>query len=163
MSDSNGGRMFFRGVPTEPDVIRLVNAFGVPSETDPIRYEEAARVIGSPVRSNRFRTVTTAWRKQVKAAHGVLVMARDGAFRARKPGERISFGKSKTRSSVRAAGVALDAVMGADRSRLTDVERADADKVQRVASSLRFAAQAEARRAAEVTRARKVLEATTRK
>lgn len=138
--------LFNRGIPTEPDVITLSSRFGVPSENAPISYDDVAAVLGVPVGSSRFRTVTTAWRKQLRATHGIIMSARNGEFAVRTPSSRVMLGKSKTKSGVRCFSDALDVIVNTDRARLSERECADSDKVQRIASIARSAAMAEARK-----------------
>ena len=138
--------IFGNGVPTEPDVVALTQRFGVPVEGQPIAYQEVADAIRVPVRSCRFRTVTQAWRKSLRAAHGIILAARNSEFVVRDPSSRVMLGKSKTHSGVRCFAEAIDIVVGTDRGRLTEKEKADSDKVQRVASLAQSAALAEARK-----------------
>lgn len=142
----NKSPIFLNGVPTEPDVIALTQAFGVPQEGVPISYADVAKVIHVTVVESRFKTVTSAWRKQLRINHDVILIARDGQFTVRAPSERVQLMRSKTRSGFRCFGEVLDINGGTDRARLSEHERAVADKAQRVASLGQAAALAEARR-----------------
>lgn len=139
-------KLFNRGIPTEPDVTALLNQFGVPEEGKPISYAAVADVLHVSVDASRFTTVTAAWRRSLRASHQVLLSARNGEFAVRDPGARVALGKSKTRSGVRCFTEAIDTVTNTDAARLTERERADADKVLRIASMSQSAALAEARK-----------------
>jgi hypothetical protein len=138
-------QLFNRGVPTEPDVTALINQFGVPVEGTPITYREIASVLQVSITAHRFRTVTAAWRKSLNATHGIILIAGNGQFAVRDPGARVALGKTKTKSGVRCFTAALDIIQGTDQGRLSERERADSDKVQRIASLSQAAALSAAR------------------
>jgi len=139
-------RLFFRGVPTEPDVTALNNLFGVPEEGAPISYAAVAEALRVPATGCRFKTVTNAWRKGLRATHGIIMVAGNGQFEVRDPASRVALGKTKTKSGVRCFSESVEIITGTDRARLTERERGDADKVQRIASLAQAAALAEARK-----------------
>jgi hypothetical protein len=56
---------FFGGVPWEPDVRRLLNAFGTP-KPGLITHEKIEAVIDADWRSDRYRGVVGAWRKHLR-------------------------------------------------------------------------------------------------
>lgn len=139
--------LFYRGVPTEPDVTALLNKFGVPTEDVELSHADVAAVFQVDPKSSRFKTVTAAWRKRLKDLHHVLIGSSDGAFRVLKPSERVGLAKSKSTHAVRTMAYAGEIVTSyLDRSRLTLRETEDADKVQRITAAGRMAAIAEARK-----------------
>ncbi len=135
----------FGGVPTEADVRALLDTFGVPTEGASVTYEQIARVLHQPVRSNRWKTVTNAWRKRLFEEHNLILGAADGAFTALLPGERIERGAGKLRSGMRSVRRAGAIVQRTDRARLSETETKRADHVQVVSAALMLAANASGR------------------
>ena len=65
--------MQFGGIPVEPDLRRLREAFPKIEPDQIITYEEVAAVIGLPVGPGRFRTVTGAWRRELLRTHNFVL------------------------------------------------------------------------------------------
>jgi hypothetical protein len=68
------------GKPTKPDVDALLRHYDSLQMGEILPYEDVAAVIGCPVGSNRFRTVTTAWRKRSQEAGIVIECRKSEAF-----------------------------------------------------------------------------------
>lgn len=128
--------MYFGGLPTEPDVLALLKKFGVPAEDAPIAYDDVAIVLHVDVKSTRFRSVTTAWRKRLDAEHDCLMRAFDGAFTRLNPSGRVTAGSGKFRTAKRGLVRAHGYVAGADRTRLDPVERTEADHLQMTSATM---------------------------
>lgn len=62
-----------RGVPTEADVRRLIDAIGVPKIGDEITYKAICEVIKQTYPSARWWTVTNAWRMLLLRQHNICV------------------------------------------------------------------------------------------
>lgn len=135
----------FGGLPTDVDVRMLFEAFTVPEVGTVIPYASIADILKTPARSNRFRTVVEAWRRRLAREHNVYLRASDGAYTAMTAPERVDFGGSKLRSSLRAMRRAHTVVGGTDRSQLTDVQRAAADHVLLTSATVIQAARLQAR------------------
>jgi len=70
-------KLFQGGVPTDIDVQRLSEQYGVPDEGARIAYADVAKLIGSPHGSNRYRSVLSAWRRRLlREPHNRLLKAR---------------------------------------------------------------------------------------
>jgi len=96
--------IFFGGVPTEPEVRRLREAYPDASLTPDVTipYEDAAHIIGCRASSTRFRTVTDRWRKMVEQNTGKIIGRFDGThFRTLTESEKLELGEGKLRSAVR--------------------------------------------------------------
>lgn len=138
--------LFLSGVPTEPDVNTLINAYGLtPDPAATIPYADVAALIGVTVESHRFRTVTSAWRKALRP---VRLIARDGAFRVATAKDRVGLVDTYSRRATTAVSEALDTAHHTDRSALTPRESQRIDKRTRIFSAMRFAALAEAKKSA---------------
>jgi hypothetical protein len=68
---------FFGGVPTDPDIKRLRDHFpdSQMQEGAQFPYADVEEVLGVDRKSNRFRTVTTRWRKIVEDESGFIIGA----------------------------------------------------------------------------------------
>ncbi len=75
---ATAAKVFFGGVPTEPDVKKLIGAYGSPAEGTVLPYDELSEVLQLSRRSSRFRTVITAWRKQLLKEYNLDSKARVG-------------------------------------------------------------------------------------
>lgn len=139
------GVMHFGGLPTEPDVHRLIERFAVPTEGTVIDYADIAAIIRTPVAAPRFRTVTNAWRHRLSKEHNVYLRARDQQFTALKPGERIDLSSAKLRTGMRSVRRAHTVASSTDQARLTVEERKQSDHVQRVTATMIQSARLQAR------------------
>lgn len=84
-------QLYFGGVPTEPDVKRILDKWGVPTEGQTIGYDDIEALIHTPRTAHRFRTVTHAWRSQLLRAHNVRMLCVDGVgFCAGTPEQRLN-------------------------------------------------------------------------
>lgn len=66
------------GMPTEPDVKRLIEAFPSPKIGEIITHQQIVSVIGAAPGSTRYRTVVTAWRRQLFRQHNIDTKAVPG-------------------------------------------------------------------------------------
>ncbi len=111
------GRLFFGGVPTRMDVDRLMKI-----EDDPgmsIDYEYIEGVLGVKRGSNRFRSVTNAWRKRLFREKLLMTTAEGGKFHFCTADQAHDLGRKGISKVGRSAGrlrVHVDAVNVADLS-----------------------------------------------
>ena len=56
------GQIYFGGIPTEPDIAKLREAYGTPPP-GLIPYQDIERIIGVKRNTCRFKTVVRAWRR----------------------------------------------------------------------------------------------------
>jgi hypothetical protein len=66
------------GLPTAPDVEELLKAFPELKVGDRVQYEEIEALLKIAPKSNRFKTVTSAWRKRL--AQQKIIMESDPGF-----------------------------------------------------------------------------------
>lgn len=98
------------GRPVAPDVRKLVERFGVVARGQDISHDAIEGLIGAKRDENRYRTVTTAWRKRVHAETGVYVEAVGGSgFRGSLAADQLQSGGKALKSAARklAGGVVL--------------------------------------------------------
>jgi hypothetical protein len=99
--------LFFGGVPTEPDVRALRDAFPE-AEMEPgtiIPYERVEALIGAGRKSNRWKTVTEKWRKIVENQTGRVIIGTVAGvgFKVLDNTQKVDLGYSKFSSAVRIA------------------------------------------------------------
>ena len=94
-------KLFFGGIPTEPDVLRIMAAIH-PEEGDEILHETVEDLIGCSRKSARYRTITAAWRNRMMRDHNVHIAALFGkGFTVLRPTERVEYGIKRGISGVR--------------------------------------------------------------
>lgn len=95
-------KMFFGGMPTGPDVRKLIAAFGKPTPGTEITHEEIEAVLSITRKESRYSVVTLAWRKQLLKDDSIDIGAVNGiGFRALIDSERVSNGVSGVQQGAR--------------------------------------------------------------
>lgn len=74
---TNKAKLFFGGVPTAPDVERIVKAIGIP-EPGLIPHSALEEIVGCGYRSARYRSVVSAWRTRLRKEHNIGTDAEPG-------------------------------------------------------------------------------------
>lgn len=92
---------FAHGIPTEPDVAKLIEAFSVPPAGTIIKHNDIESIIGKRT-TNRYKSVTTAWRRKLYKDHNVVMgsVATVG-YKSLLPDERADFIGKKYKTGVR--------------------------------------------------------------
>jgi hypothetical protein len=149
MTETNTGNktIFGGGIPTEPDVRKLMDAFGVPIEGALFSHESISRIIECHPKSHRYRSVTTAWRKKLEHEHNVVLIAERGyGLKAATPDDRVEHGHGKLRSGQRITRRAYRVIGTTDLSRATPANRKQAERDLSVAKAIMTAARIESRK-----------------
>ncbi|MBI5259780.1 MAG: hypothetical protein HY855_24990 [Burkholderiales bacterium] len=95
-------KVHFGGIPTDVDVRKLADAFGVPAVGCEISHEDVERALGVDRHQHRYRTVTVAWRKKLEDSHGVVIGCIPGVgFRSLDEGEQMDAGFDAIKSGAR--------------------------------------------------------------
>ncbi len=125
-------RPFFGGIPTKPDVEKLMDHFSV-QEGDVIEHENIIAVIGVEPSSNRYRNVVNAWRKALLTQKNLLLVAIPSVgYKVLTPTERVAHGVDgfvKSGRRIRKNAFLLGLVPDQE---LSGVDRAKKDHVVRV-------------------------------
>lgn len=125
--NTGSGRVYFGGVPTEPDVKKLLERFDVEDMIPgyEIKYSEVSEVIGQPKEASRWRTVTTAWRKRLENDRGIFLGCdkEKGCFYVLSEGGKVDLSGSKLQSAATAAKRAYVVLGCVDTKKLSDDER----------------------------------------
>lgn len=142
---SINGRVFSGGVPTDPEVRALRDAFPDSSLNigDVIAYEEVEKIIGSSKASNRFRAVTTRWRGMVERESGRIVIGTEAGvgFKVLDNVQKIDLGNSKLASAVRSSRRAYVLTARVEVAELSEEEKARLLTLQRRSAAIIATAQ----------------------
>ena len=134
--------LFFGGVPTAPDVKKLDEAIGLPSEGMLIQYEKLESIIGCGRDASRYATVVHAWRKRLWNEHNLLLIAVEGeGLKVANPAERVETAAKKAKHGKRAIMVASVIALRTEPERLTAPQRETRAWLADVPSRLRLAEQ----------------------
>lgn len=113
------------GMPTAPDVTRLMETFPVSemAEGDVIKHSAIASALRISKSSTRYRSVVSAWRKKLRIEHNIDVAAETGiGYRVLSDSERVSHGLRDYRSSTRKLVRAADRIARANPEKLSEPE-----------------------------------------
>ena len=126
--------LFRNGVPTAPDVKKLLETFPVQSmqEGQILTYNDVAQAIGVHVRSSRFKTVTAAWRKTLEQTTSIVLktLAGQGYMVANDRSKLdMAVGKYSTATKMMAKAVVITTKI--DTAKLDSSERETMTKLQK--------------------------------
>lgn len=112
---------FMRGVPTDLDVRRLEERFGIPEEDVIITWDEIEQELAVPKNSFRFKSVLTAWRKKLEREHNIIMIAvpKQG-IKAANPDDRLTYASKKMKSGKKFIVRASTIATLTDEKRLTE-------------------------------------------
>lgn len=134
------------GIPTGPDVDRLMQAFGVPQEGTVITWLEVEAAIGSNRDSSRFQTVLQAWRWRLEKENKVWLKTLKGVgVEVADPGKRLHQGGTWVRSGFRSLRRASGLAANTDRTRLTETQRQVREHQMLLAAKLSLARRCESK------------------
>lgn len=128
------------GLPTEPDIARLNAHFGKLEAGMSVSYQEIGNVIQSAHGTNRWSTVTSAWRKKLSEAR-IYFRAQDGnKFVVRNVEESGIYGADLTRRGMRSVRASARVLNGIEVSKLTPETRARVDRALATQAAFTLAA-----------------------
>jgi hypothetical protein len=134
------------GIPTAPDVKRMVAKFGIPEIGQLIPYSETAECIGFACVTPRWRTVIQAWRKLLYREHNVYLRAECAkGFVAADPSERVHISASGYKGALRKVVRSGDLALRTDKTKLLPAEIRACDHVINAAAAIKLAAAVAAR------------------
>lgn len=118
-------KLFFKGgIPTKPDVDRLVARFGTPAEGDVIAYADIAQTIQEAIRSHRYCTVVESWRKRMFRMHSLLLIPTgDGSFKVANSEEKVKWAADRIVTAGRVVRKAVIVCKTADPAQLCEATR----------------------------------------
>lgn len=107
------------GVPTRADVEQLMKAFGLPAAGVVITYAEVEEAGHIRYGTDRWRTVTDAWRKRLLREHRIMLVCENKSFLVADDDRKSVCSSSKFKTGVRSLA----------RSRVIDSVYTDRDKL----------------------------------
>lgn len=130
-------KLYLGGIPTGPDVKRMHEAFDARSVGESITHTEVEAVLEVDRHSNRYRTVTSAWRRERLGQDNVEIGVIPGeGFKVLTPSERVSSNIKGFQSGTRKQGKSLRRVAMVKSDSLTPVERTKVDHFQRIGARI---------------------------
>lgn len=118
------------GMPTEPEVKKLIEAFQDLNEGDVIPHSKIAEVLEREMKTTRYKIVVEAWRKQLFHGGNVWLKAIPGeGYQVADPSARIESGVRKQKTALTYHRKAWQIVSTTDRARLTTEERQIQDHI----------------------------------
>ncbi|MDX2187775.1 MAG: hypothetical protein SFV32_12640 [Opitutaceae bacterium] len=138
---------FATGIPTEPDVKKLIEKFGTPTAGTKIAYSDIAEVIGEKVGSNRLHTVTTAWRKVLRNTHNILFRSiPNWGFEVMDNSSRILHAANRYKDGLKRISTSAKVAETTPVDGLSEDELRTRNHLSRVAGVIRLAAATEAKK-----------------
>lgn len=143
--------LFLGGIPTAPDVEKLIAKIGIPEIGRLISYSEIAETISVEFGQSRFRTVSDAWRGQLYRQHNLVLeaVAKTG-FRVLDGSQRITHSSKRFKRGLKGIRRAGDIASKTSVVGLSPDELKARDHVASVATSLQLAAAVQARKLREI-------------
>jgi hypothetical protein len=97
-----GNKIFLSGTPTGSDVRKLIEAFKQPDVGTEITHERIETVIGYQRKSNRYKTVVTAWRHKLHRDNSIDMGAIKGiGYQSLADNERVANGVTGVQQGTR--------------------------------------------------------------
>lgn len=139
--------LFLGGMPTDLDVQKLMDAFGVPEVGSLIGYDKIAEVIGHERGEGRWRSITVAWRKKLDRESNLILKAvNNEGYRVLDAKGRVDFGGRVYKSGLRRVYRASAICAKTAKNGLTEDEIRVCDHIQRVGATIRLTAASEAKK-----------------
>jgi hypothetical protein len=131
---------FFGGLPTEPDVNRIVAETAGMQENQLIPYDLLERAIGEKRNSDRFRSVISALKKRLlRDRNWLLIAERNQGYVIADPSKRVGWSSSEVYASRRKILRASAIASTTDAAKLTEEQRRIRDHIRDIPAKLRLA------------------------
>lgn len=130
MAADKASELYFGGLPTDPEVRRLREAFPdvLALRGTTIEHSQIEAIIGEKRTTNRYRSITTAWRRRVRKETGVEIRGDmpeivGVGFRILSDGEQVTFSIDLRQRGARKIRHSHVALANVDSAKLTEEER----------------------------------------
>lgn len=138
---------FVLGKPTVPDVQKIIDEYKTYSDGDVFYHAKISEIIEVAETSQRFKTITAAWRKLlIKSKNVYMEVSRsvDGEnvqrfFKVLRPSERITLSTSRQKSGIKKIAVGGDIALSTSDRDLDEGDRRTRDHAVRVAATVKMA------------------------
>lgn len=136
--------IFSGGIPTDPDVKKLMTALGTIQPGLIVRHDDIEGILKLKRGTPRYRTVVAAWRRRMFNEQNIDMDAISGlGFRVLKPFERVTSSTRDFRQGVRKIGKSVRRIVAAPLEELSTREQATVENVQRRMQATLATAQAD--------------------
>jgi hypothetical protein len=125
-------KMYFGGIPTAPDVDRIIEQYPI-DKLEPgmqITYQTIAGIINQDIKSYRWKTVTSAWRKKIESDYNIIIDPDElepETFVVLFEGGKVRLSRKKLRTSGRIARRSYEISARVDVKKLSDDEKKNHD------------------------------------
>ena len=141
--------IFLGGLPTGPDIAKLVDRFGIPVTGDRIEWKAIEMVLGLKRTEHRFKTVVGQWRRKMYRDHNVVLSPgtdmRGIGLECLDPKKRIDLAAAGFKQGARKIQRASDLAIRTDRSALPAELIQVADRISSVNAQFRLIAATKAK------------------
>lgn len=136
---SSTTKIGFGGIPTDIDVRRLQEKFGVPKPGEFISYDLISECLGNSRTESRFWVVTGAWRRQLFRENNLVTEAiRNEGFEFLDSHKRVKHSVVKYKKGLRGVRRAADIAASTDRTNLAPEEVRVCDHVSNTGAQVRL-------------------------
>jgi hypothetical protein len=123
------GIPYFRGIPTKPDVEKLLDVFKL-REGMIIQIEDIESELGVNRKTHRYAAVTTAWRKRVYREQNLDIQGTgEGSYRVNNPDERITHASDYVERGRRSINRGIVLAYATDEKRLSSENAARRNEI----------------------------------
>jgi hypothetical protein len=130
----------FYGVTTLPEVQIMTDAYQELREGDEILYADIAEKICEQVRSHRYMTIVTSWRKKLFKNQNIILIPDDGKkYIVASPHQRVTVSANKAKIGMRHISRSSIIAATTDRSRLSPEDAKTCDHYRMLPGKLRLA------------------------
>lgn len=114
--------IFLGGLPTGPDIAKLVDAYGIPAVGDRIEWKQIEGVLGLKRTEHRFKTIVGQWRRKLYRDHNVVLAPGDDmrgiGLEALNPEKRINLAAAGFKAGARKINRASELAVRTDQKEL---------------------------------------------
>jgi hypothetical protein len=132
-------KYFRSGVPTAPDIVRIMDTIGVPVEGMKIPYETIESILGVTSKTHRWKSVTNAWREELLKKYGMTTKCEGRHYIMQTDSERLTSGTDFLKSAVKKTEKAAQYVSLCREDKLDSNEQRIKHAIQRTASQIQVA------------------------
>ena len=143
---SNPNMLFNGGIPTAPDVQRIMERTGDLQTGDCVTYEQIEQAINEKKSSNRFRSVVTSWKnKMFRENNQVLEAVANVGYKVLDGSERVDFSGRKVKQGFRRIRKGAVVARQTRREGLTACQAKALDHIGSIDATIRLAERTKAK------------------
>lgn len=117
-------KLFLGGIPTGPDVKKLRDSIGELTEGRDIPHDEVQAILGIDPRASRYRSVTTAWRREMLNEQNIEIAAVPSVgFRVLPQAERLTTNIKGFKQGTRKQGKSVRRIVQIETEKLSEAEQ----------------------------------------